>query len=407
MPRYGKRGHWPYDRVDEGLNETAGQCPESWEDLVEAESERQLADPPATWQEHWFDHRQLLRLYHSDEHCAIYVDPDVRWAEARWLPRFINVTWQYSKATYGDAFGFDPRIYSIHHAGRHGGGHAGYYVSPVHDYHNVSDCGLDTWREGNALARELPAHEIGHSVESANNGVHGSPAYEIWGDSKWAEFYIYDLYTALGMDREAKGVYRRFTGNTDDFPRRGARWFRDWFYPLWRDCGRAEGMKRVFRELAPLFPHPRRFPSSGGPLVPRLVLPAMAGLRAGRGHEQVLPGAGPPLPPRLRRHLHAADELGRVCPLHQRCCGRRHERPGRPRFRLAPRVGRPTGARPRAVPRHHVLKYWAVLPGRGQSRELAGCRDSPGRQTDYRPAQDVRPPGGAGKVNGVLAIGGR
>jgi len=29
-------------------------------------------------------------------------------------------------------------------------------------YHNVSDCGLDTWREGNALARELPAHEIGH-----------------------------------------------------------------------------------------------------------------------------------------------------------------------------------------------------------------------------------------------------
>ena len=58
-------------------------------------------------------------------------------------------------------------------------------------------------------------------MESASNGVHGSPAYEIWGDSKWAEFYIYDLYTALGMDREAKGVYRRFTGNTDDFPRRG------------------------------------------------------------------------------------------------------------------------------------------------------------------------------------------
>jgi hypothetical protein len=70
-----------------------------------------------TWQEHWFDHRQLLRLYHHDEHCAIYVDPDVRRAEVRWLPRFINVTWQYSKATYGDAFGSDPRIYSIHHAG--------------------------------------------------------------------------------------------------------------------------------------------------------------------------------------------------------------------------------------------------------------------------------------------------
>ena len=51
---------------------------------MEAESQRPLADPPATWQEHWFDHRQLLRLYHSDEHCAIYVDPGVRRAEVRW-----------------------------------------------------------------------------------------------------------------------------------------------------------------------------------------------------------------------------------------------------------------------------------------------------------------------------------
>jgi hypothetical protein len=49
---------------------------------------------------------------------------------------------------------------------------------------NVSDCGLGTWRENEPLARELPAHEIGHSVESANNGMHGSPAYEIWGEGK-------------------------------------------------------------------------------------------------------------------------------------------------------------------------------------------------------------------------------
>jgi hypothetical protein len=211
-------------------------------------------DPPASWQEHWFDHRQLLQLYYSDDHCAIYTDPDVRHRQIRWLPQYINQTWQYSKATYGHGFGPDPRIYSIHHAGRHGGGHAGYYVSPVHDYHNVSDCGLDRWRESEPLARELPAHEIGHSVESANNGVHGSPAYEIWGDSKWAEFYIFDLYTALGRDRDAKEVHRRFTGNSDDFPQPGTRWFRDWFYPLWRECGQAAVMARFFRQLAHFFP---------------------------------------------------------------------------------------------------------------------------------------------------------
>lgn len=94
------------------------------EDPVESERERQAGDPPDTWQEHWFDHRQLLKLYDSDDHCAIYLDPDVRRAEVRWLPRYISAAWHYSKATYGDAFGPDPRIYSIHHAGRHGGGHA-------------------------------------------------------------------------------------------------------------------------------------------------------------------------------------------------------------------------------------------------------------------------------------------
>jgi hypothetical protein len=67
------------------------------------------------------------------------------------------------------------------------------------------------------------------------------------------------------MDREAKGVYRRFTGNTDDFPRRRTRWFRDWFYPLWRDCGRAEVMNRFFRELARHFPR-----DSGGTYTRRM-----------------------------------------------------------------------------------------------------------------------------------------
>ena len=113
-----------------------------------------LPDPPASWQEHWFDHRQLLELYHADDDCAIYLDPDVRRRQVRWLPQYIGLVWRYSKATYGHAFGPDPRIYSIHHAGRHGGGHAGYYVSPVHDHHNVSDCGLDSWRESEPLARE-------------------------------------------------------------------------------------------------------------------------------------------------------------------------------------------------------------------------------------------------------------
>ena len=56
---------------------------------MESERERQ-PDPPASWQEHWFDHRQLLELYYSDNDCAIYLDPDVRRRQVRWLPQYIG-----------------------------------------------------------------------------------------------------------------------------------------------------------------------------------------------------------------------------------------------------------------------------------------------------------------------------
>jgi hypothetical protein len=60
---------------------------------VESERERQ-PDPPASWQEHWFDHRQLLELYYSDDDCAIYLDPDVRRRQVRWLPQDIGQVWR-------------------------------------------------------------------------------------------------------------------------------------------------------------------------------------------------------------------------------------------------------------------------------------------------------------------------
>src|SRR6202451_1733806 len=93
---------------------------------VETEQERRSGSPPDVWQEHWFDHRQLLQLYYDDDYCAIYLDRDVRRGEVGWLPGYIGAVWRYSKATYGEAFGPDPRIYAIFHAGRHGGGPAGH-----------------------------------------------------------------------------------------------------------------------------------------------------------------------------------------------------------------------------------------------------------------------------------------
>ena len=31
---------------------------------------------PETWQEHWFEHNQLLHLAGATDHVAVYFDPD-------------------------------------------------------------------------------------------------------------------------------------------------------------------------------------------------------------------------------------------------------------------------------------------------------------------------------------------
>jgi hypothetical protein len=212
---------------------------------------RTLPPPQAEWQEHWFEHNQVVKLVGYDDHAAVYFDNDVPPQHATWMLSFISRTWQYTKKVYGDNFGPDPRIYQISHQGKYSGGHPSYYFDASHDNKNVSDCGPGPWNEG---AYDIPSHEIGHVVESANNGTQGSPSFGVWGDSKWAEIYQYDLYLGLGMTQDAQRLFNRFNNTTDNFPRAGTRWFRDWYFPLWRDHGKTALLAKYFQLLAQHFP---------------------------------------------------------------------------------------------------------------------------------------------------------
>lgn len=206
--------------------------------------------PPATWQEHWFEHNQNVKLIDFDECAAIYFDADVPLAQAEWIFPFVSKVWRYSLATYG-AMGPE-RVYAIFHQGKYSGGHPSYYYDSSHDNRNVSDAGGGDWSDGNW---DLTSHELGHIVEStASHTKYGSPAFGLWQDSKWMEFYQYDVYVGLGMTEHAEVVFDRFTNQSDDFPRAGTRWFRDWFYPLWRDYGHAQVMVRFFSLLEQHYP---------------------------------------------------------------------------------------------------------------------------------------------------------
>jgi hypothetical protein len=204
------------------------------------------AEPPLSWQEHWFEHEQTLSLVFHDDCVAVYFDDDVDRQQAQWLYAYLSRTWEYSLATYGPMG--EERLYAIFHQDKYGGGHPSYWYDDSHDNRNVADHGGGDWSDGNY---DLASHEVAHIVEStAPYPRRSSPAFGLWGDSKWAEIYQYDLYLALGMDEHAAVVFERFESAVDDFPRPGTRWFRDWFYPLWRDYGGAQVMTRFFALLA-------------------------------------------------------------------------------------------------------------------------------------------------------------
>jgi hypothetical protein len=209
--------------------------------------------PPEQWTEHWFEHDQNIKLIDYNEWVVLYFDDDVDQSQTAWLLPFLTEVWQYTLLHYGQFTDGerDGRLYGIFHQGKYSGGHPSTYFDASHDYRNVSDAGPGPWPDGSF---DLASHEISHIVEGASRGVHGSPAFGLWGDSKWAEFYQYDLYLGLGMDADAERVFDKFSATSDSFPQAGSYWFRDWYYPLWRDHGGVDVMVGYFELLAEHFP---------------------------------------------------------------------------------------------------------------------------------------------------------
>lgn len=212
-------------------------------------------DPPATWQEHWFEHNQVLtRVYYNAE-VAIYYDKDVN-RSITWPNQYLDDVWRYTKRVYGN-FGSEGRLYAIFHAGKYSGGHPSTYFDASHDYRNTIDVGAsaaNAWTSGTGNDLDLTTHEVAHIVEGASKGVHNSPAFGIWGDSKWAEIFNYDVYVGLGRTSDATRWYNLMQAGTDNFPRANTHWFKDWFYPIYSQYGGSAVLNQFFTLLSQKFP---------------------------------------------------------------------------------------------------------------------------------------------------------
>ena len=214
--------------------------------------------PPEKWQEHWFEHNMLLSRTYLNDQIAVYYDDNMP-RTVVWPYQAMSDVWAYTKKTYGD-FGSDPRLFLVYHLSGNdvsaldGGGHPASYFDASHDYHNTIDCGLGDWKNPGDQELGIPVHEIGHIVCGASHGVQGSPSDVIWGDSKFMEIFIYDVYMHTGNQAMADRVYAQMQNQYDNFPRARSQWFKNWFFPIYNNYGKAEVLNKYFALLAANFP---------------------------------------------------------------------------------------------------------------------------------------------------------
>ncbi|SHN43765.1 T9SS type A sorting domain-containing protein [Chitinophaga sp. CF418] len=213
--------------------------------------QRAQAQTPATWQEHWFEHNQVVSRVFLDNDLALYYDNDVS-RSVTWPNSYLSQLWRYTKKIYG-SFGTEPQLYAIMHTGKYSGGHPSTYFDASHDFRNVIDAGPGSWTGATPGDYNLLTHEVSHIVEIGGKNMHGSPAFGVWGDSKWAEIFLYDAYKGMGMESRATSLYNELLANRDNFPRANTAWFKDWFYPIYNQYGGAQLLNRYFIQVSLYF----------------------------------------------------------------------------------------------------------------------------------------------------------
>jgi hypothetical protein len=228
---------------------TFGACKKSGDNNVAADKGPK---PDSTWKEHWLEHTQTLTLAYYDQEVVVYKDAGVGPA-ITWPYRLMSDTWKYAKKVYGK-MGDDPRLYVVLHGGTYGNvGQPQYYPDASGEHRNIVDFSAGNW---NNFVFPEPGmiHEVCHIVESVTNQVKGSPAFEVWGDSKWQDIFVYDVYKNLGMPDKAAAWYNFYLDDAVTYPRKGSHWFRDWWLPIYNKYGEAQVLNKFFVLLSQHFP---------------------------------------------------------------------------------------------------------------------------------------------------------
>lgn len=221
------------------------------------------------------EHTTPMTRIDCNADVAVYYDDNLKALPARttqWVTPFATDVWKYLKQAYGDCaaertlapeiggcenFGAPKPALFFLHKDSYSGGTVNGRFDPNSAFRTVNDIGYGNWDGTDGQLRDIIVHEACHQIELDGQGTHGSPAFGLWGDSKWAEFCLYDFYANTDRAEDAERVKTAFLKSRDDLPAGAAdaAWFQDWFLPLWQDGGgKPDVMENYFGLLAQHFP---------------------------------------------------------------------------------------------------------------------------------------------------------
>jgi hypothetical protein len=166
--------------------------------------------------------------------------------------------WEYVQATYGDVLS-DPRLHVMLFPLDDGGG-----LASIHDYRSSTSRysnmvyikAYKDWFKGNSktgFIYDVMSHELCHIIEGIGSGYKESMFYPIWGDSKWAEIFQYDIFKGMNIPRADSWHEEHIRANNPDggadYPdtARVSYWYRDFLYPTYDKYGKTELLKKFWK----------------------------------------------------------------------------------------------------------------------------------------------------------------
>lgn len=219
--------------------------------------------PPHQIRETWAGHGQLMTKVAEGVDIAIYYNDDLIRTALRTHSDYLRKLWSHAKTVYGDFGPEHGRLYAFFHAQVP---KPAYKYNAIRSYFEIqSDCRNIIDLVGHyksAWSRDLQGsddldvvtHEVAHIVEWSSGGVRGSPTFQLWGDSGWADIFIFDVYRSLGLTKEMERWRSKAMLNKYDLPNVDTFWFRDWFYPIYSNHGGTQLLKNYFQLLTNHFP---------------------------------------------------------------------------------------------------------------------------------------------------------